>query len=214
MSRLFAFGCSHTYGEGQVDCLVNKKNGNPSPTPSQYAWPALLGKKLDKEVVNLGRGGASNRYISEAILNANIQKDDVVVVLWTEINRSTVFRRSNIIRSTNIHPNYITKLAENYYKWIHDPYNSFLESLEAINLANYHLQNNPYVYNFKANFNSKFQTNTNDILYEYPKWNKVTLINQSLHWVDLAADEDHPGPESQKLIARDMLKHLEGTILQ
>jgi len=212
MSRLIAFGCSHTYGEGQVDCLVNKETDKSSPTPSQYAWPALLGKKLDKEVVNLGCGGASNRYISEAILNSNIQKDDVVVVLWTEINRSTVFRHSNI--SVNIHPNYITKLAKNYYKWIHDPYNSFLESLEAINLANYHLQNHRHVYNFKANFNSKFQTDTNDILYEYPEWNKVTLINQSLHWVDLADDEDHPGPESQKLIARDMLKHLDGTILQ
>jgi hypothetical protein len=213
--RLIAFGCSHTYGEGQVDCLnyYDDHEEYPADTPSQYAWPALLGKKLDKKVVNLGSPGCSNRYISEAILNTTIEKDDIIVILWTEVNRSIVFRNSNITQSTNIHPNYTTKLSKNYYKWIHNPYNSFLESLEAINLANYHLQNHRHVYNFKANFISK-SSDTNDILYEYPEWNKVTLINQSLHWVDLAADKDHPGPESQKLIARDMLKHLDGTILQ
>ena len=213
MSKLYAFGCSHTWGEGQADCLNynNDRGQNTSATPSQYAWPALLGKMLDKEVVNLGRPGCSNRYISQQILNTAIQKNDMVVVLWTEHNRSTIFPTESIQLAkvaTNIHPTRNTKVSKNYYKWIHNPYNSFLESLEAVNLANYALQKHRHVYNFKADFASGRNIGALDDAYEYPKWNKVTLINQSLHYVDLAPDNDHPGPESQKLIARDMLERI------
>ena len=216
MSKLYAFGCSHTWGEGQADCLNYNDDRDQcmSATPSQYAWPALLGKMLDKEVVNLGRPGCSNRYISQQILNTTIEKDDIIVILWTEVNRSTVFTSKSIELAkvaTNIHPTKNNNVCKNYYKWIHDPYNSFLESLEAVNLANYTLQEHRHVYNFKANFNSKLGPNKTDIEYVYPKWNKVNLINQSLHWVDFASDNDHPGPESQKLIARDMLKYVKET---
>lgn len=216
MSRLFTFGCSHTYGEGQIDCL-NSQGPNGivmADKPSQYAWPTLLGKMLDKKVVNLGRPGCSNRYISQQILNTTIEKDDIIVILWTEVNRSTVFTSESIELAkvaTNIHPTRNNNVCKNYYKWIHDPYNSFLESLEAVNLANYTLQEQHHVYNFKANFNSKLGPSKTDIEYVYPKWNKVNLINQSLHWVDFASDNDHPGPESQKLIARDMLKYVKET---
>ena len=216
MSRLFAFGCSITYGEGQIDCLNSQDEyeEHPADTPSQYAWPALLGKKLDKKVVNLGRSGCGNRYISQQILNTTIEKDDIIVILWTEVNRSTVFTSESIELAkvaTNIHPTRNNNVCKNYYKWIHDPYNSFLESLEAVNLANYTLQEHRHVYNFKANFNSKLGVNKTDIEYVYPKWNKVNLINQSLYYVDFASDNDHPGPESQKLIARDMLKYVKET---
>jgi len=169
---------------------------------------------LDKKVVNLGRPGCGNRYISQQILNTTIEKDDIIVILWTEVNRSTVFTSESIELAkvaTNIHPTRNNNVCKNYYKWIHDPYNSFLESLEAVNLANYTLQEHRHVYNFKANFNSKLGVNKTDIEYVYPKWNKVNLINQSLYYVDFASDNDHPGPESQKLIARDMLKYVKET---
>tara|TARA_Y100000385_G_scaffold286074_1_gene347318 strand:+ start:227 stop:880 length:654 start_codon:yes stop_codon:yes gene_type:complete len=217
MSRLITFGCSHTYGEGQIDCL-NSQGPNSivmADKPSQYAWPAVLGRELNiEEVINLGRPGCSNRYIANRILDTTIEKDDIIVILWTEVNRSTVFTSESIQLAkvaTNIHPTKNTKVSKSYYKWIHDPYNSFLESLEAVNLANYTLQEHRHVYNFKANFNSKLGYNKTDIEYVYPKWNKVNLINQSLYYVDFASDNDHPGPESQKLIARDMLKYVKET---
>ena len=216
MSRLVTFGCSHTYGEGQIDCLNSQgPNGvGMADKPSQYAWPTLLGKMLDKKVVNLGRPGCSNRYISQQILNTTIEKDDIIVILWTEFNRTTIFPTESIELAkvaTNIHPTKNTRVSRSYYKWIHNPYNSFLESLEAVNLANYALQKHRHVYNFKADFASGRNIGALDDAYEYPKWNKVTLINQSLHYVDLAPDNAHPGPESQKLIARDMLKYVKET---
>jgi hypothetical protein len=210
MSKLFAFGCSFTHGEGLADCLNYKKDKTspirPSVTPSQYAWPALLGKVLDKEVVNLGRPGCSNRYISQKILNTTIQKDDIVVVLWTEYNRTTV-----ITSDENIHirPMVETKLVTNYFKHIYDPYNSFLESVEAINLANYSLQNHQHVFNFKTTENKiELRNYPHQDRYPYPVWHRIELFEQPLYFIDIAPDDDHPGPKSQKLIARDMLERI------
>jgi len=219
MSRLFAFGCSHTYGEGQIDCLnyISDKAGHcMAKTPSQYAWPAVLGRELNiEEVINLGRPGGANRYIANKILDTAIQKDDIVVILWTEFNRTTIYPRAedDWLTAKNIHPTQNDKMSKNYYKFIHHPYNSFLESVEYMNLANYKLKKHRNVFNFKADFNSKEsgKRGAPDFAYEFPKWNKVDLINQSLHYIDLAADGDHPGIESHKLIARDMLKSVKGT---
>lgn len=211
MDKLFAFGCSHTYGEGLSDCLNYKsdRGGEHMPRhPSQYAYPALLGEMLDKKVVNLGRPGCSNRYIANQILNTDISKKDIVVILWTEFDRSTVFLK-DLETTKHIRPTDFSKTSNYYYKWVHNPYNSFLESLEAINLANYNLQEHPHVFNFIVGMRTEENSIFTD--YKYPTWHKVDLINQSLHYVDKAADGNHPGPESQKLIARDILKRIKFT---
>jgi len=217
MSRLVVFGCSHTYGEGQIDCLnyISDNGGHcMAKTPSQYAWPAVLARELNiEEVINLGRPGASNRYIANKILDTIIRKDDIIVILWTEFNRTTMYPSPEDAwkAAKNIHPNQKDKMSKMYYKFVHHPYNSFLESVECMNLANYKLKKHRNVFNFKADFNSGKSLDrsiASNILseYEFPKWNKVVLINQSLHYVDYAADNDHPGIESHKLIAKDMLR--------
>ena len=219
MSRLFAFGCSHTYGEGQIDCLnyTTDDGDYMAKKPSQYVWPAILARELNvEEVINLGRPGCSNRYIANTILDTAIQKDDIIVILWTEFNRTTIYPEPtrHWITANPIHPEKNNKLSKMYYKHIHYPYNSFLESVEYMNLANYKLKKYRNVFNFKADFNSllkDWEPREDISKYEFPKWNKVDLINQSLHYIDLAADRIHPGIESHKLIARDMLKSVKGT---
>ena len=47
-----------------------------------------------------------------------------------------------------------------------------------------------------------------DMEFDFPKWNKVNLIEQSLYHIDFATDDHHPGPESQKLIASDILERI------
>lgn len=216
MSRLFAFGCSHTYGEGQIDCLNYTKCDNQgeyrSDSPSQYAWPAVLGRELNvEEVINLGRPGCSNRSIANRILDTTIKKDDTVVILWTEFNRTTIYPSlgTNFLAEHSIHPTREDNMSKRYYKFIHDPYNSFRESVEYMNLANYKLKKHRNVFNFKADFSSYETSSLAE--YKFPTWNKVDLIKQSLHYIDLAADTAHPGIESHKLIARDMLKSVSGT---
>ena len=88
MNRLLAFGCSHTYGESLPDCLPPKGFVAPMPPPSQFAWPNLLAKKLNRECVNLASCGASNKQIHYNIVNTNFENDDLVLVLWTQHSRS------------------------------------------------------------------------------------------------------------------------------
>ena len=40
-----------------------------------------------------------------------------------------------------------------------------------------------------------------------PKWNKVKLIIKQFDTIDFARDNDHPGVQSQKLMAEFMQKH-------
>ena len=51
MSRLVAFGCSHTYANG---VMYKKKE----------SWPAVLAQLMGLELLNLGEPGASNRFIN------------------------------------------------------------------------------------------------------------------------------------------------------
>lgn len=88
MSRLITFGCSFTYGHGLEDCLLD--DNMPGLTPSQYAWPNILGKMLDREVVNLSMPGASNQHILHKILSTNFLETDFVVTLWTHFSRDII----------------------------------------------------------------------------------------------------------------------------
>ena len=215
MGRLLAFGCSHTYGEGLADCVNYKiqKEERRADKASQYAWPAILGKKLDKQVINFGRPGCSNRFIANAILNTDIKQDDLVIVLWTAgHNRTTIFKSFDMEDISLVLPTKTDKISKVYYKYIHQYYNSFLESIEYINLAN-SMCSVP-IFNFKAidvRDKTTWPDTLPDIEFVAPKWNKVDLIDQSLYHVDFATDDHHPGPESQKLIARDILDRIKLT---
>lgn len=88
MNRLITFGCSFTYGHGLEDCLL--KDNMPGLTPSQYAWPNILGKMLGREVINLSMSGASNQYILHKILSTNFLETDLVVTLWTHYSRDII----------------------------------------------------------------------------------------------------------------------------
>ena len=92
--RIWAFGCSETFGHGLEDCYV-KKDGfyAPGKEPSKFAYPQLIGDTVGKEVINLSRPGASNKHILQQIkLNqSEINKDDIVIIHWTYIERHAVF---------------------------------------------------------------------------------------------------------------------------
>jgi len=215
MGRLIAAGCSFTFGEGFPDCM-NPPNGGLPPFPSKHAWPSLVSKRLGMEVINLGVPGASNRAIANKILNFNFLPDDILVILWTECNRSSIFKFNNTPDpdKISIQPHMRNKINKVYYRHLHDYYNSFLESIEQINLANLYVkstQNKVKTFNFYCDYDSdpfKFALLDKENNFKIPEWNTVDLISQTLYYVDLAADKDHPGIKSQKLIARDILKKI------
>lgn len=85
MAKLIAFGCSFTVGVGLPD--VYPRND----TPSSMGWPALLGEKLGLEVENRGIPRGGNLEIFNNMLKADIQPDDVCVVLWSSFLRHDQF---------------------------------------------------------------------------------------------------------------------------
>ena len=95
-TRLLAYGCSNTFGEGLDDIWHHDpslKYGNNSGNPSRYAWPRELGKLMNfDEVHNHAEGGASNKKIWLNILQTNIDPiTDTVVVQWTFVDRYSIF---------------------------------------------------------------------------------------------------------------------------
>jgi hypothetical protein len=91
MSRLIAFGCSFTYGQGLPDCKIGENWSDFANTPSLLSWPFLLGKKLDIPTINKGVPGASNTEILYHILNFEFEPRDKVVIMWSLPNRDVYF---------------------------------------------------------------------------------------------------------------------------
>jgi len=80
MKTLWTFGCSHTLGHGLPDCI--DENGDPIPSPSQYAWPVHLSKLLNIPVINNSHAGIGPKAVWNNIINSNIKPDDIIVIMW------------------------------------------------------------------------------------------------------------------------------------
>jgi hypothetical protein len=92
MSRLITFGCSYTYGQGLPGCKVGNNSTKFSNTPSDFAWPSVLSKMFNIEVVNKGIPGSSNLEILYHILNFKFEKDDIVICMWSLPDRDLYFK--------------------------------------------------------------------------------------------------------------------------
>jgi hypothetical protein len=86
-NTLWAFGDSMTFGHGcNVDCKSNTRlEYLPYKKEGDDIWSNHLSKMLDYDVVNLGKNGASNDYIFDAIIDNfdKIKPNDVVVINMT-----------------------------------------------------------------------------------------------------------------------------------
>src|SRR6056297_1807791 len=114
-NRLVAFGCSNTYGHGLSDCI--NKDRSPGPYPSKDAWPSVLSEKLNRECVNYGIPGASNKGIWEYITRVRLSPRDIVVVLWTYHERWTTLNKK--LPHTGIHVMQKSKAAKSFYKHLY-----------------------------------------------------------------------------------------------
>jgi lysophospholipase L1-like esterase len=230
MARLFTFGCSITVGEALPDTVT--KAGKQIDGPSKYAWPQLLGEKLNLSVANLGQGAASNKYICKRMLDTNLRSDDTVVFMWSYFARTCFFENQKdykriIPGHLNWHVTkgkqlkqiredirYCKDFYNNYFTW----YNAFYESYQQMNfakmyldskgIANYHTtcETLPYtgIKEKKLHWFKFFSENKHtEIKFAVPSWNTVDL-----HQIDLydhgALDNDHPSVDAHKKMAEDI----------
>ena len=121
MSRLVTFGCSNTFGDS-LDDTPSDENGhiprvdkwNNPIKPSRYAWPAKLAERLSIPLVNAGWSGASNKRIWNNMINFSYQEGDIVIVLWTNLGRHSVFHEDKKLYPHDHYGNYYdgTTIAE------------------------------------------------------------------------------------------------------
>lgn len=109
MQRLITFGCSLTQGQALEKDIEY----------SELAWPFLLGQKLNLSVVNCGKNGSSVKRIWWDIMNFDFHSSDVVVILWTHINRWCIIKGDD---STNRYDGLPSHEWELPRKGFWDPY--------------------------------------------------------------------------------------------
>lgn len=191
MERLIAFGCSLTYGHGLKDCFETLDK------PSEYAWPSIVSKYMNRECVNKSNPGASNKRIWNNIINFNYRENDIVFVLWTYPERTSIIKRNSVVD--------IGPWMDSVYYNLYDEYDSNLMSKLFINHSNMFLtEKNIKVYNLVAgegtddiiNLNNKIANNLPVYIYKlkkkYPK----------------ALDKNHPGQECHYAFAKEILNCL------
>lgn len=192
--RLVAYGCSWTFGEYLPDCNDPDDNRRRSGNPSKLGWPNILANKLSIDnVVNKGFCGASNKLIWKKILDTNLFKDDLVVIFWSYIERTTFF--SNV-KNINVQPASKGKLAKIYYRYLYDDQDSIIDAnlrihhidtiLKQKNIDVYHVNINPYSYiNLEWNTAKILDINLLDIRNKHPR----------------ALDNQHPGIKAHQEFA-------------
>ena len=119
--KILAIGCSFTYGAELPDCdldtLYIKKR------PSNLAYPSLLGKLYDAEVVNLSVPGGSNGRIFRLAIDAvALDHYDLVICGWTDHCRAD-FRYNNNDLPTTALSTWATDQfpwLSHYYKYHHE----------------------------------------------------------------------------------------------
>lgn len=74
IKRIIAHGCSFTYGQELDD-------------PSTQAWPALIAKELNVELVNLAQPGYSNDGVVQDLVEFDLKDGDFVTIGWTTNQR-------------------------------------------------------------------------------------------------------------------------------
>ena len=215
MSRLFAFGCSNTYGEGLPDCWADNDAG---PTPSMFAWPQLTADALNLECVNLSVPGTSNKQICNDILNTNFKQSDIVVIMWTYFNRTCFFQDDDTSKRIMIQDvvnkglkRKRQKYNAHYYRTFYTETNSNIENYMYINLSKSILNERGIKnYHITCNKSQPWSQLVPPLPHRLnpPQWNSVELDNINNCFIDVALDKKHPGVKSQAQVSEKVKKYI------
>ena len=138
--KLKSFGCSFIFGSE----LADDGRDLPTPTPSNYTWPAHVARHLGYEYECRARPGAGNLQIAERILTHAVDAvDEFFVIGWTWIDR---FDYTNLIMDTHptaaqwsnwrtLMPIDSTPAAQTYYRDLHTEYRDKLTTLMSMRLV-------------------------------------------------------------------------------
>lgn len=219
MSRLIAFGCSLTQGQALEENI----------SYSKLSWPYKLAEIMQLDCVNAGQNGASAKKIWFNILNFEFQADDIVVILWTHMDRWCIitrdtdtthdsktewdiypdikqdYRQNTGQTLININPNFSEEdtLMYLWYENFHDEYDMDLQYYLHVAHANNWLKDRvKNIYNLKASeLNRQAFFNEVDFL--------KTNINYIRRQHPKALDNHHPGPLAMEKFAEYVYQEIQ-----
>ena len=217
--KLGTFGCSFTYGHGLADCMA--EDGSNGPTASEQAWPSVLGKLTGMKVDNVSEPGSSNLMITKAIVDySKYTKDTVVVVMWSNNDRETIYKTGN--EKLHMLPGFLDdtmpgtfwfdkdknnfkKTITTYYENYHEDWNATLNQTIRMNFVHAFLKNKGIKsfhvhsehHRLDINYFKKF--NVRDLNLKYFNWKNNFHIDDALD-----IPKPHPGPRSHALMATNI----------
>jgi hypothetical protein len=217
--KLVTFGCSFTYGHGLSDCIA--EDGSNGPTASEQAWPSVLCKLTGMKVDNASEPGSSNLMITKAIVDySKYTKDTVVVVMWSNNDRETIYKTGN--EKLHMLPGFLDdtmpgtfwfdkdkndfkKTITTYYENYHEDWNATLNQTIRMNFVHAFLKNKGIKsfhvhsehHRLDINYFKKF--NIRDLNLKYFNWKNSFHIDDALD-----IPKPHPGPRSHALMATNI----------
>lgn len=202
--RIYAIGCSHTFGLG---------------LKWEDTWPYLFKQKyqkrvgLDKNVnlLNFSTRAASNDYIARtAITQCHKAKPHLLLVLFTHYTRAEYLQAETVAA---VQPGISNQISEAYYNYFTDEV-GMCNSLKNILLVQFYCQANAIDYLFSwvehdeldklASADNKPLSNLATLI-DRRYLTPFSLLDDKL--IDLARDAQHAGPKttamfSEKVFAR------------
>jgi hypothetical protein len=202
---LVTFGCSYTYGLGLADCFIPPHLAGPEP--SKFAWPQILANGLNTECVNMSKPGSSNKEILNTLLNFKFAADDIIIIMWTFIERWCKINNDASTNRVVVGSNPNVALQFDKVFTLDDLQLDFIYRanfakmyLDNKNLKNYHMSVKPELY----------------CPDEMPVWNAVDFYKISLTYIshrmppalDVKPGPPHPGPIAHEILATALLEDL------
>lgn len=189
MSRLITLGCSHTYCEGVSN-------------PSSESWPSILSDKLDKELINLGSPGASNRTIQHNVFNFSFKLDDTVIILWTYPDRYHFFLDKET--DTGLINSWGKGRSEIWFKDFHTEYSERFDNKTIVNQVNLFLKDKGIdVINLLVSSEFKYYFDITDLNTFDIDFEKDYLVRYSR-----GIDDWHMGTEGNYNYAMNIYNHI------
>jgi hypothetical protein len=191
-----------------VDCFEPSATNGSGPIPSKFAWPQILANELGMECVNMSKPGASNKEILNSLLNFNFNALDVVVTMWSFIERWCILDFNIIYNSFSFNNSKIDTIMQ--FDKVFTITDLQLDFIYRANFAKMYLDNK----NLK---NYHLSVKPKDCCPEImPVWNTVDFVNIDLTLIssqtptalDTAHGRPHPGPEAHRIVAMKLCKEI------
>lgn len=206
-NKLYAFGCSLTYGQGLVDCW-DPISKSPGTMPSKFAWPQILADKLQYKCVNLSRYGSGNKEICFNILRElpNMSKDDLIFIQWSFSDRFAIIdyncndpsQKPFNIRRFPQHTSMYKKWFKNY--WTRE--NGLFDTVLYIDYISSIMKKHMYKLTVMS-----VEKELYDLDFHYTDFLKLNILDYNKN-SELALDRVHPNEVIHAKFADDIYKEL------